>query len=213
MTLCLCSSLSTQSRARQSTVKTTSPYNTYECGASLSRAKFKKSGFRDSCSAFQPAPRSKWQWEKVDHCNCKGGHDLTCNRLDRLRVKGKLGRYGKTGAGGCPRRAASRHATWQQAGTGLLHGCRAAAHCGLRRDAVLWSGFPHVGATADWRGWLKMEDAQQTERLRQQTRTGRPCGSARFLSETEALTLRILQPLKRGRKSLAHAPGQEELFA
>ena len=81
----------------------------------------------------------------------------------------------------------------------------AAAHCGLRPDAVLSAGFPEPGIIEDWKAWLsEAEDEEAIARIRQQTHTGRPCGSARFLTHLENMLQRVLRPRKRGRKSKAH---------
>jgi len=88
----------------------------------------------------------------------------------------------------------------------------AQAHCGLRDDPLLTPGFPPPGVVSDWPTWLAAEDAQQMEAVRRHTLTGRPWGSAAFVAQLEALTGRILQPLKRGRKKRLVVPGQKELF-
>jgi hypothetical protein len=44
------------------------------------------------------------------------------------------------------------------------------------------------------------EDPDAVERIRRQTRTGRPCGRTRFVAQLENLLGRILHPAKRGRK-------------
>ena len=89
----------------------------------------------------------------------------------------------------------------------------ATGHCGLYDDPILTTALPAGHDVLDWSDWLKVEDTQQTERLRRRTRTGRPCGSLGFLAQLEALTGRILQPLKRGRKSRVSVPGQGQLFS
>jgi len=89
----------------------------------------------------------------------------------------------------------------------------AAAHCSGSHNGLLDATFPPPGAIPDWRAWLQLESDQQSERLRRQTHTGRPCGGSAFLAELETLTKRVLQPLKRGRKSRLAAKGQAELFA
>lgn len=88
----------------------------------------------------------------------------------------------------------------------------AAAHCDGACSALLDEAFPPAGVISNWRDWLRLENGQQTERLRRQTLTGRPCGGSAFLAKLEALTNRVLQPLKRGRKSRLAAEGQCELF-
>jgi len=77
----------------------------------------------------------------------------------------------------------------------------AAAHCGLRGDNVLSAEFPPPVVVKDWVSWLRdgpdEEDAYNT--IRKQTRTGRPCGSPKFLDQLESLLSRVLRPKKRGR--------------
>ncbi len=78
----------------------------------------------------------------------------------------------------------------------------AAAHCGLREDAVLSTAFPPTGVIGDWAAWLQepLEDEDETyTTLRRQTHTGRPCGSSKFLDQLEQLLSRILRPKPRGR--------------
>ena len=88
----------------------------------------------------------------------------------------------------------------------------AAAHCGFWEDPLLSPGFPPTGVVSDWREWLATENGQQTQALRRQTLTGRPCGSLAFLLELEARIGRVLRPLKRGRRSRVAVMGQGELF-
>ncbi len=77
----------------------------------------------------------------------------------------------------------------------------AAAHCGLRDDPVLSVDFPPAGVVEDWQAWLRdgPEDQEAYETIRKQTRTGRPCGSPKFLDQLEALLGRALRPKKPGR--------------
>lgn len=81
----------------------------------------------------------------------------------------------------------------------------AAAHCGLRREAVLADSFPPPGAIDDWSRWLAgaEEEAGLDTRILLHTRTGFPCGTASFISDLERQTGRILRPRKRGPKSRA----------
>ena len=88
----------------------------------------------------------------------------------------------------------------------------AAAHCGLRADALLSADFPPAGVVPDWSEWLHAEDAAQTDFIRKQTHTGRPCGAAAFVSQLEALLKRPLQLLKRGRKKKHAAEKEDGLF-
>jgi putative transposase len=77
----------------------------------------------------------------------------------------------------------------------------AAAHCGLRDDGVLATGFPPEGAIEDWQAWLREEEDESVlETIRSHTNTGRPCGSPGFVQRVEALLGRRLRPQKRGRK-------------
>ncbi len=77
----------------------------------------------------------------------------------------------------------------------------AAAHCGLRPDGVLSEEFPPAGVIQDWRAWLhEGEEDDSVERIRRDTKTGRPCGSASFLVQLEHLLRRTLRPGTRGRK-------------
>ena len=77
----------------------------------------------------------------------------------------------------------------------------AATHCGLRREVLLSNEFPRPGVIENWAEWLAQgEDEESTERIRRQTLTGRPCGSAQFLTQLEGLVRRTLGPRKRGRK-------------
>lgn len=78
----------------------------------------------------------------------------------------------------------------------------AAAHCGFRTDPLLARGFPPPGIIEDWETWLAMEEpAAQTERIRRNTNTGRPCGSDDFVAHLERQLGRRLRPQKRGRKT------------
>ena len=77
----------------------------------------------------------------------------------------------------------------------------AAGHCGLRADGVLSTEFPPPGVIQDWRAWLhEGEEDDSVERIRRDTKTGRPCGSASFLVQLELLLSRTLRPGTRGRK-------------
>lgn len=84
----------------------------------------------------------------------------------------------------------------------------AAAHCGLRHDALLSDDFPPPGVVDDWKQWLAdAEDEETVTRLRGHTHTGRPCGSPTFVDQLENILQRVLRPNKRGRKS---KPKQEQ---
>jgi len=92
----------------------------------------------------------------------------------------------------------------------------ARAHVRCDIDALLAPGrpFPDPARVGDWSAWLaEGADAPTLERLRLATRTGRPCGSPDFIRRLEALTDRILTPLKRGPKPKPDNPeGQLELW-
>jgi putative transposase len=77
----------------------------------------------------------------------------------------------------------------------------AAAHCGLRKDSVVSSEFPPPGVVKDWASWLHggPDDDAAYDMIRKQTRTGRPCGSPKFLDQLENLLGRVLRPKKPGR--------------
>ncbi len=60
-------------------------------------------------------------------------------------------------------------------------------------------GFP--GGVEDWLSWPAQGlDEEAVERIRRNTRTGRPTGSPSFVAQLEALLGRALRPLKWGRK-------------
>jgi putative transposase len=88
----------------------------------------------------------------------------------------------------------------------------AAAHCGLRADPVLSMGFPPAGAVANWGEWLAGEEAVSSDVIRRQTHTGRPCGSAAFVTGLEQVMNRALHPGKRGRKARHHTLRSLVLF-
>ena len=77
----------------------------------------------------------------------------------------------------------------------------AAAHCGLCGDDLLCRDFPPAGVIENWSAWLAQRDDESIAvSIRQQTQTGRPCGSATFLSQLESLLNRRVRPAKPGRK-------------
>lgn len=77
----------------------------------------------------------------------------------------------------------------------------ARAHCGLRHDPMLSPDFPPPGIIEDWARWLESEgDPGILDRIRNTTRTGRPCGTSTFLDGLESLLGRTLRPRKRGPK-------------
>ena len=77
----------------------------------------------------------------------------------------------------------------------------AAAHCGRRDTGVLSTEFPPSGVIEDWSEWLNAgcDEDEAYAYIRRQTRTGRPCGSSKFLDRLEALLARSLRPKKGGR--------------
>lgn len=76
----------------------------------------------------------------------------------------------------------------------------ARAHCGQHSDMVLAADFPPTGVVADWREWLREEDAVGSEAVRRNTYTGRPCGAVSFVERLEGVLKRTLQLQKVGRK-------------
>lgn len=86
----------------------------------------------------------------------------------------------------------------------------AAARCGLRQDDLLSPRFPPAHRLTNWSEWLSREEPPETEAIRRQTHTGRPCGSPDFLADLESQCKRRLTPGKRGRKRLPTEP--ESLF-
>jgi putative transposase len=78
----------------------------------------------------------------------------------------------------------------------------AAAHCGLRKDALLSPDFPPLNAVNDWKHWLSEENSKEVEIIRERTKTGRPSGSDPFVEKLESLLKRDLKLKKRGRKSI-----------
>jgi putative transposase len=78
----------------------------------------------------------------------------------------------------------------------------AAAHCGLRADPLVETPWPDDPLLpVDWAQWLRGEDALGVLFLRQATLVGRPCGSARFISQVETQLQRSVTPQKRGPKA------------
>ena len=92
----------------------------------------------------------------------------------------------------------------------------ARAHCGLAKDTLLSGEFPPPGVVDDWAAWLTHEDdAAAVDRIRQQTNTGRPCGSVAFVERLEGLVGRLLRPGRRGRKAgtVIRMDGEREVNA
>ena len=88
----------------------------------------------------------------------------------------------------------------------------AAAHCGLRPDAVLSDPCELTGSLPPkkWRQWLRepweAED-RCAKRLRRCTQTGRPAGGDGFVARLEGLVGRMLRPQKVGRPNKPTGPG------
>jgi len=77
----------------------------------------------------------------------------------------------------------------------------AAAHCGLRRDALLDPEWISPFGIQRWNEWLRAEtDAAVDQRIRQRTFTGRPCGNRSFTAMAEHMLERRLTNRKPGPK-------------
>ena len=76
----------------------------------------------------------------------------------------------------------------------------ARAHCGLGDDSLLSNDCPCIVPAASWHEWLAIDAPEETELLREKTRTGRPCGSDDFTTRLEQQLARSLRPSPRGRK-------------
>jgi len=99
------------------------------------------------------------------------------------------------------------------AGADAYRWSSAAARCGLRADPVLSMGFPPAGAVANWTEWLAGEEAVSGDHSPpDQTHTGRPCGSAAFVTGLEQVMNRALHLGKRGRKARHHTLPSLGLF-
>lgn len=83
----------------------------------------------------------------------------------------------------------------------------AAAHCGLKADAVLtadpaWLELTH--SVGDWSGWLTEADQpEQVDVLRRHVERGLPCGAEGFIRRLERRAGHLLQPRPRGRPKKA----------
>ena len=104
----------------------------------------------------------------------------------------------------------------------------APAHALGRADALLAAGRPWPGPVEDWSALLaeltELGDpgrdtaragraAAEIDRIRRSTKTGRPCGGARFVRMLELALGRRLRPAKRGRKpKVAEEAGQMDLL-
>lgn len=75
-------------------------------------------------------------------------------------------------------------------------------HCGRRsNDPILAKDSPLVGAIENWAAWLaEGEFEHDSNAIRQQTSTGRPCGSTAFVAQLEQHLGRNLSPRRRGPK-------------
>jgi putative transposase len=88
----------------------------------------------------------------------------------------------------------------------------AAAHCGVRTEALLSQEFPPPNVVPDWSVWLQGAELEETEIIRRKTHTGRPCGTETFVMQLETLLKRPLQLLKRGRKKRIAKEESDGLF-
>jgi putative transposase len=79
----------------------------------------------------------------------------------------------------------------------------AEAHCGIRSGGLLSRDFPPPGVISNWSEWLGDENEAQSELVRRQTHTGRPCGSLAFVARLEGFLKRTLRLQKVGRKRKA----------
>ncbi len=85
--------------------------------------------------------------------------------------------------------------------------------CATELDPLLSKEFPPPGVIEDWAQWLRVEDdPDAVDRIRRQTRTGRPCGGSRFVAQLEHRLGRLLRPAKRGRKPKRTGGSGEEGF-
>jgi putative transposase len=76
----------------------------------------------------------------------------------------------------------------------------AAVHCGIKSAGLLSREFPPPGVISNWSEWLGDENVGQSDLVRRQTHTGRPCGSLAFVARLESLLNRALGLQKVGRK-------------
>ena len=87
----------------------------------------------------------------------------------------------------------------------------ARAHCRGEFDRILDPNWNAPDFIPKWREWLNSsQDAGSDDTIRENTRTGRPCGNDLFVRQMEQLLGRILRPLRRGPrpKAKAEAGGQ-----
>src|SRR5262249_25050705 len=86
----------------------------------------------------------------------------------------------------------------------------AAAHCGLRDDALLSNDFPPAGFVPNWNEWLKVEQPDEEVRaICHHTFTGRPWVRPELLHQIEALTGHPLTPKRRGRPPKPQLPDDQ----
>jgi putative transposase len=77
----------------------------------------------------------------------------------------------------------------------------AAAHCGLREEALLAVDQTPAEETGSWSRWLEFNnDDEIDDAIRERTFTGRPCGTEAFVSSAEQSLGRQLKPKKPGPK-------------
>jgi putative transposase len=63
----------------------------------------------------------------------------------------------------------------------------AAGHCGLRTDPLLAPDLPLLKTIADWSRWLaQAPEGEATQRLRECTHSGMPCGSKAFVARVRS---------------------------
>jgi putative transposase len=74
----------------------------------------------------------------------------------------------------------------------------AAFHVGEKNEDPLVDSRDLLGSAGEWRKWLA-HDPVEIEAVRRASRTGRPCGSKRFMSRLERRTGRQLAPQRPGR--------------
>ncbi|MCX7047751.1 MAG: transposase, partial [Candidatus Sumerlaeota bacterium] len=80
----------------------------------------------------------------------------------------------------------------------------AKAHAQGAKDELLSPKrpFPAPERVGDWSAWLMQGlSEEELNRIRQNTRTGRPSGDEPFIEKLERLLKRLLRPMKRGPKS------------
>ena len=76
----------------------------------------------------------------------------------------------------------------------------APAHCRLRGDPLLAPLPNNGGLIPDWSAWVSGGDNQaELKMIRNNTKTGRPCGSEAFVDKLEGLLGRTLRPRRGGR--------------